>query len=154
MAGEPLRAPETHSHQGTHSTFGMPNGKVRPQTQDFIKKRSGKMGSNELPESKFSFKPVHSFKYKAEEAKRPAIPRFTEKPIMGLKSNTNYVKNNIVENVTAVPRALKTETDWRQKRNYGAVPKYLEKAKERIQQEYEYLRQVHQDEEVARGQNK
>lgn len=52
------------------------------------------------------------------------------------------------------PRQLKTDTNWVEKKTYGKVPKYLEKAKERIQQEYEYLRQVHQDEEFARGQSK
>jgi hypothetical protein len=52
------------------------------------------------------------------------------------------------------PRKLKTEVDWTKKKNFGQVPRYLEKAKDRIQQEYEYLRQVHQDEEFARGQSK
>lgn len=83
-----------------------------------------------------------------------------DKPIQGLVSDKNYIKSNIVENVTMgklfslAPRKLQTATDWTKKSNYGKAPRYLEKAKERIQMEYEYLRQVHQDEEFARGQSK
>lgn len=73
---------------------------------------------------------------------------------MGLKSDKNFVVSNIVENVTSQPRQLRTEQDWTKKKNFGKVPKYLDRAKERIHQEYEYLRQVHQDEETARGQSK
>lgn len=92
MAGETFSGPDTHSHKGNHATFGLPRGALRPNTQQFVKKNSGKMGSNELPE-------IHRFRYRTEE-RRPPIPAFNEKPIMGLTSDKNYVKSNIVENVT------------------------------------------------------
>lgn len=78
--------------------MGLPNGALRPSTTQFMKKNSGKMGSNELPDSKRSSK-VHRFRYRTEE-RRPPIPAINEKPIMGLTSDKNFVKSNIVENVT------------------------------------------------------
>lgn len=35
---------------------------------------------------------------------KPAVPRRHEKPVMGLRSDKNYVKANAIENITAVPK--------------------------------------------------
>jgi len=51
VAGEVPVLPDAHTHTGTHSTFGLPKHALRPNTQQFLKKNSGKMGSNELPQS-------------------------------------------------------------------------------------------------------
>lgn len=40
---------------------------------------------------------------------KPAVPRRHEKPVMGLKSNKNYVKQNALENKTAKPKQVKAK---------------------------------------------
>lgn len=52
LAGEKAIGPETHTHKGHHSTMGHIKGSLKPSTTEFIKKASGRMGSNALPESK------------------------------------------------------------------------------------------------------
>jgi phenylalanine-4-hydroxylase len=52
LAGDKNIGPETHTHKGFHSTMGQVKGSLKPVTTNFIKKASGRMGSNALPESK------------------------------------------------------------------------------------------------------
>lgn len=52
LNGEQVVGPETHTHKGEHQTFGMPTGSYRQSSQSYTKKGTGRMGSNQLPESR------------------------------------------------------------------------------------------------------
>lgn len=100
------------------------------------------MGSNALPDIKgFAYKTMH---------RKENIPRIEDKPIMGLKSDKNFVCSNVVENVTSAPRKLNETSNYLAKKDYGAVPKYLSSRRNRIEDEYEYLRSM----QLAENENK
>jgi len=44
-AGNFQHAPGPHTNKGDSSTFGKPKGAVKPDTQNFSKKGTGKMGA-------------------------------------------------------------------------------------------------------------
>jgi hypothetical protein len=146
LAGDKNLGPESHSYKGAHSGFGMKKGAYRPNTVDFPKCGSGRMGSNTLPQ-------IQSFAYKTQQ-RREVIPKFNEKPIMGLKSDKNFIVSNVVENVTSAPKKLREEVSWVTKKNYGSIPNYLADRKTRITDEYEYLRNLQRDDEENRQQSK
>ena len=146
LAGENNLGPETHLYKGAHSTFGLPKGKYRPNTTDFIKGGSGRMGSNAQPD-------INAFAYKTINRKTP-IPRFEDKPIMGQTSKKNYVTSNIVENVTSAPLKLNETTNYLEKKDYGIKPNYLVKRKQRIDDEYEYLRQLQLEDDEKKMEKK
>lgn len=116
--------------------------------KDFLKKRSNEA---KLPEKK-------EFKYPDEETRRPAVPKHDEKPLMGIKSNKNFITTNAVENIMSVPKKPEKKfADTRigathpltpsgltpkftQKKDYGRTPAYLERRKaevEKAQKDYE-----------------
>ncbi|XP_030846791.1 enkurin [Strongylocentrotus purpuratus] len=107
--------------------------------------------------------PKTKFSYPDEETKRPAVPKRDEKPLMGLKSNKNFVNTNAVENIMSVPKkpaANFVDTvngathpltpsglmpKYVKKKGYGEVPTYLQQRNEevqRAQEEYdEYIKE-------------
>ena len=38
------------------------------------------------------------------ELKKPPVPKIDEKPVMGLKSNKNFINTNAVENIMSVAK--------------------------------------------------
>ena len=67
------------------------------------------------------------------EIKKPAIVTVKEKPIMGLKSQKNYVTSNAIDNILMEPRKRKIPSDkdldyYMSKKDYGRVPNYLRRA--------------------------
>lgn len=146
LAGHNNLGPESHSYKGSHNSMGKPKGQYRPNTTDFVKCGSGRMGSNTLPQ-------ITNFAYKTKQ-RRELIPKFNDKPVMNLASDKNFIVSNIVENVTAAPKKLKEETDYLNKKDYGNVPKYLADRKERINDEYDYLRNMQKCDEENRQTSK
>lgn len=60
-----------------------------------------------------------------------------EKPIMGLVSDKNFIVSNAVENILAAPKLpSNSDKDYLKKKNYGKVPKFLQKIKGEIEDEY------------------
>jgi hypothetical protein len=105
-----------------------------PNPQTFLKSYTRE--DNKLPEPT-------KFAYSGAVDKRPAVPRRTERPVLGLVTSKNFITCNAVENILAVPK----KTDVRQvsymnKKGYGKVPTYLEKVKAEIQDEYNYIQQM------------
>ena len=45
-----------------------------------------------------------SFARPNADGKRPAVPKRDEKPVMGLKSNKNFLHTNAVENIMSVAK--------------------------------------------------
>lgn len=118
------------------------------EPKDFLQKHSKEF---KLPQKK-------SFLYADADKKRPAVPKHTEKPLMGLRSTKNFVTTNAVENIMSVPKKPEKKfVDTRagtthnldpsgltpkyvNKKDFGKTPMYLERRKaevERTQQEYD-----------------
>jgi len=65
-------------------------------------------------------------KFDREGAKKVAVPKINEKPIMGLVSDKNFIVSNAVENILAAPKLPgSSNKDYLKKKNYGKVPRYL-----------------------------
>lgn len=66
--------------------------------------------------------------------KRAAVPKKEDKPIMGLRSDKNFVVANAVENTLAVPPKKNPPMHPRgvDRETFGKVPKYIETRKEEL----------------------
>ena len=84
------------------------------------------------------------FDYKTQ--RKPAVPRAHEKPIMGLKSDKNFITANAVEVILAAPKVNVEKKRYADKENYGTVPKYLNNVKQDIDEEYLTLRRMREEE--------
>lgn len=132
----------------THSTFGLPPGSFQPDPKKILSKcaSGGKVMS--LKEMKEKF-PEKLAPPELKGSKKPDVPRITEKPIMNLVSSKNFVTANAVENILAAPKKVGTEVkDYLHKEDYGKVPQYLQKIQKDIQEEYEYIRRLQEEEET------
>lgn len=88
-------------------------------------------------------------KYNRDGAKKVPVPKKDEKPIMGLVSDKNFIVSNAVENILAAPNLpVNKEKDYLKKKNYGKVPKYLQKIKNEIEDEYQLVREMQIEEEA------
>ncbi|XP_052451965.1 enkurin isoform X1 [Carassius gibelio] len=123
-----------------------------PSPQKYLLKHSKEP---KLPESTFPAfeKP---FKYEDDELhSKPPVPARTDKPLMGLHSNKNFIKTNAVENIMTVPRkpqpvyAYTKKGDKQLLENSGLVPKYIKKKD--YGQTPEYLLQRREEVKRAQG---
>ena len=80
--------------------------------------------------TKFSYDP---------SCKRAAVPKKDEKPLMGLKSNKNFIVTNAVENILAAPKTMPEDKSWTSKKDYGRTPDYLTRIKDSITSEYRMI---------------
>lgn len=80
-----------------------------------------------------------------------------EKPIMGLKSDKNFITSNAVDVILLAPKKKpSTTTQFINKKNYGIVPSYLSKIREDIEKEYKSIRemQLRNEEDESRKKRK
>jgi len=109
--------------------------KVKPPNPNtFLKSYTRE--DNKLPEP-------NKFEYTDNRTRKPRPPKKSERPVQGLVTSKNFITCNAVENILAVPK----KTDVRQvsyinKKGYGQVPKYLEKVKAEIEDEYNYIQSM------------
>ena len=47
---------------------------------------------------------MNKFEYPDASMKRPPVPKHDEIPLMGVKSNKNFITTNAVENIMSVPK--------------------------------------------------
>jgi len=108
------------------------------------------------------------FKYPDGDQRRPAVPKHNEKPIMGIKSEKNFISTNAIDNIMSVPKKPAANyVDTRNgtvnslepsgltpkflnKKEYGKTPTYLTKRNEeakRVQEEYD----AYVEESLKRG---
>lgn len=99
-------------------------------------------------------KPFH---YPDEDKKRPPVPSKEDRPIMGIKTTKDFIKQNAVENIMSVPkRPAKNFVDTKKgdtqplepsglepkyilKKDFGETPEYIKRREEemrRAQEEY------------------
>lgn len=135
------------SGRGNSKTMG-PAKVDAPQPTDYLKKHEKEP---QLPKKE-------SFKYHDDDRKRPSVPKKDDTPLLGLKTTKNFISNNAVEVITAVPRQpAKKFADTRtgaihdltpsglepvfvHRKDFGEVPDYLVKRKDEIkkaQDEYD-----------------
>jgi len=127
----------THSHRALSATFGLLKGSAKQSPASYTKKGSG-------PFLRALSKKCHYI----NEDRRPAIPDKADKPIMGLVSEKNYIIANAVENILAAPKKIQEEKfNYLTIKNYGKVPKYIEKIKKEIDDEYQIVKDLHIQEE-------
>eukprot|EP00794_Sanderia_malayensis_P003882 gene3882-4426_t len=93
-----------------------------------------------------------AFSYSDSDRRKVPVPSHAEKPVMGLKSNKNFITTNAVENIMSIPKkAAVNYADTRngsthaldpsglapkyvRKKDYGKTPSYLTKRKEEVEQ--------------------
>mmetsp|Transcript_12361 Transcript_12361/g.29195 ORF Transcript_12361/g.29195 Transcript_12361/m.29195 type:complete len:239 (+) Transcript_12361:84-800(+) len=113
------------------ASMGIPHTVV--DTQKFLKKGTSQQASVGNPEA------VGVQKRSTVKAK-PMVPTRTEKPVMGLVSQKNYITANAVDNILAVPKKpVSTRVNYLAKQDYGQVPAYLGRVKQQIQEEYRMI---------------
>jgi len=84
---------------------------------------------------------------------KPPVPASTEKPIMNLVTAKDFITANAVENILAAPKKVTRDAkDYLHKADYGKVPGYLQRIKADINEEYEFIRAM-QEQEVAQQGN-
>ena len=83
------------------------------------------------------------------------MPKRDEKPIHGLVSDKNFIVANAVENILAAPKLQsQKDKDYLKKKSYGAVPKYLTKIRNEIEDEYNLVREMQIEEQDERDRQK
>ncbi|KAH9068630.1 hypothetical protein Ae201684P_004332 [Aphanomyces euteiches] len=96
-------------------------------------------------------------KFTYDGAKKPAVVKVDEKPVMGLKTSKNFVTANAVEAILDVPgaraRVKQVPPVYRDKPDYGQVPEYLKEVKQEIEQENDMIEEfVRQNKNVMADQ--
>lgn len=121
-----------HPSKKTMATFGREVG-VNVDPAKFLKKNTGPYTASRGAPT------VNSTRFKKSEhcteKVKPDVPDRNERPVMGLKTDKNYVIANAVENTMAIPTkqipALQPRATDRE--DFGKVPKYLQEINGEIQ---------------------
>ncbi|KAA0704937.1 Enkurin [Triplophysa tibetana] len=113
---------EKDMNKASNKTMGPAQMDI-PSPEKYLLKRSKEP---KLPEKK-------SFQYEDVTCSKPPVPARTDKPLMGIQSNKNFIQTNAIENIMAVPRkprptyADTKKGDKQILENSGLVPKYIKK---------------------------
>lgn len=113
-----------------HSLLG-PKEVGRPDPQQFLRKsHTTREMVDELKRSAHS-----AFQY-SDEHRRPSVPARDDRPVMGLRSNKNFITANAVEAILQVPPATDLgQPNYLRKEDYGRAPAYLSQVREEIRRE-------------------
>ena len=110
------------------STFG-PIDKTGPDPTKFLKKGS-----------RATMPTTPAKKHECRMSQKPAVPSREDKPVMGIKTEKNFITHNAASAILSSPPRLNHENrDFMQHESYGKVPKYLSKVKNEIQREQEII---------------
>ena len=132
MNGDIIFPRGAHPIKENWATMGLPLGGYKQDPQHFYKK--GHQYKVIPPPEK-----IRSI----SEVKKPPVPTIADKPIMGLKSNKNYITSNAIDNILMPTRKkAKEEMDYLHKKYYGEVPPYLNKLKQKVKEEYDSIREM------------
>lgn len=128
LAGDYSSQPRNHRWKEDGGNFGKNLNHYSDPT-NYLKKNT----KTNLPDPK-------AFAYQKTSVRKPAVVRKDEKPMMGRRSNKNFIKENALANIMAEPRRKTVpEMDYMSKADYGKVPKYLDNVKQEISAEQEYI---------------
>lgn len=135
--------------KGQHSNFGKKAGSYRNSPANFVKVNSGAFKVESLADVKKNSPEKVTVAQRKPHVK-DLVPAVSEKPIMGLTTNKNFVVSNAVEVILANPKKIKEpETPFNLTENYGKTPEYITKVKNAINEEYEAIRNLMQAQEEA-----
>lgn len=144
---KPVVKDELKQNRSPNKTMG-PAKVAVPTPGEFLKKRSKEP---QLPDKR-------EFIYSDQVVRRPPVPRHDEKPLLGIRTNKNFINTNAVENIMSVtkkplPKYVDTRNGdnslldpsglvpkYTKKNDYGEVPDYLKKRNaevRRAQEEYD-----------------
>jgi hypothetical protein len=135
MAGDYSNFDGAHKNNSVSAHFGKPKGELKPSPDSFKKKGTGTMV---LPEAT-------KFERSASKDRKPAVPKKDEAPILGLKTEKNFIVSNAVEVILKPAKKEEEAKDPLKKKTYGKVPQYLQKVKNDIEEEYNTLKQLKQE---------
>eukprot|EP00755_Sulcionema_specki_P029927 Sspe_Gene.93226::Locus_65920_Transcript_2_2_Confidence_0.500_Length_1063::g.93226::m.93226 len=107
----------------------------------------GKSVAREVSPQNFLRKNAHAnetapkvVKMEPAQPRRPAVPKRTEKPVMGLTTQKNFVVANAVDNILSMPkRQPKQDVSAVQRPDFGKTPTYLKRIKQELKDEQEYI---------------
>jgi hypothetical protein len=147
LNGEVIPQGSNHLNTAGTALWGRKKGDSKADPHRFTKKGEGTL-------KVFGTKTAVG-EHKKRDSKKAAVPKKDDKPIMGLTSDKNYIVANAVENILAAPKIKENqEKDYTKKRDYGKQPKYLQKIKKEIDQEYEMVREMQMEEDQQRDRDK
>lgn len=88
---------QAHTQYGNTKTFGHLKGDRTPSPDKFLKKHTGTMGNETLPDGNtFCYCYLaRKFSYDCRHKKDP-VPSKDDKPVQGLKSNKNFIVTNAI----------------------------------------------------------
>ncbi|EKF29660.1 hypothetical protein MOQ_006546 [Trypanosoma cruzi marinkellei] len=140
MGGE-VTEPSIHPAKKPTGIFGRVTGPmVKPS--EFLKKNEGPLtasrGAPTVNKTKFLKSAKDAAKLKDD------IPSRHDKPIMGLKTEKNYVVANAVESALAIPSKCIPPPENRavDRADFGKVPAYLEEVKEEIKERHALVERI------------
>ena len=123
--GGSLKFPRgAHPINGNYRSMGLPKRGYKVNPEQFIRKNH-----------QYKILPPPERIKSANEIRKPNVVTVKDKPIMGLKSQKNYVTSNAIDVILMEPKKRKIANDsdldyYMKKKDYGKVPKYIQKRKE------------------------
>jgi len=117
-------------HKKSYSTLGKPRFLVSDKKGCENNKENNDFRAS-VPEKRVSYKETFQAK--------PNLPDINDRPLVGLSSNVNFIKENLLRNKSLTPLEKVTLPSFLQKKEYGVIPSYLGKIKNSIEKEKEYL---------------
>lgn len=127
-------------------TFGKAPGALRANPDDYMKKNASTSKVKTLTEIKKT-QPHLLQPTELKPKLKPDVPKTSDTPVMNLVTSKNFVVANAVETILAAPKKVQQGAkDYLSKEDYGKVPKYLKNIKQDIEAEYDYIRQLQEQE--------
>ena len=130
MSGEYTLPRGAHPLERNYATIGRADGLNKIDPLNYHKKGNT-----------YKILPPLEKLHTSTEIRKPPIPK--EPPIMGLKTDKNYIVANIVDNILMEPKKLQTESnEIFRHRSYGRVPKYIKNYRLKVEQEYQAFKEI------------
>merc|ERR1719353_962967 len=127
--------------------MGAPPGSLKRVPSDFMKKNTNTSKVQTLTEVKRS-QPNLLQPTELKPKLKPDVPKTSDMPVMNLVTSKNFVVANAVETILAAPKKVSQDAkDYLKKDDYGKVPKYLKHINQDIDAEYDYIRQLQEEQE-------
>lgn len=150
MAGDAIQKP---TRDRGHGDFGKPPGTYKNDATQYMKKMAKSCSVPSLSEVRRTnpdqLKPKHLKESRFAAMGGGGPPKRGDVPVMNLVTSKNFVVANAVETILAAPKKVQDNTkDYLKKEDFGKVPKYLTHIKKDIDAEYDYIRQL-QDQQMA-----
>jgi hypothetical protein len=132
-------------------TFGTAPGALRNDPTDYMKKNAKTTKVKTLTEVR-AVQPNLLQPTELKPKLKPDVPKKTDMPVMNLVTSKNFVVANAVETILAAPKKVSQDAkDYLKKEDYGKVPNYLKHIKQDIDDEYEYIQRIQEEEEAMRS---